>query len=181
MEISINPQIGRWMRKRTLSVCLGLFLGLVAFPHAYANEGVVNNKKPARVVMGWLEFARLEEEKVRFKAKLDTGADNSSVHAKDIEAFTKDEKPWVRFTLINEEGKEFQLEREVVRTVLIRRHGGEPIRRYVVNLKITLGKVSKVVEVNLADRQGFDIPLLIGRSFLAPEILVDSSMNFTVN
>lgn len=182
MGISITSQIVRYFKGLSLTVGLAFLAVSVVTPLPAANEGgMVNNRKPARVVVGWLEFARVEEEGLRMRAKLDTGADNSSINAKDIEEFFKEDVPWVRFTITNEEGKEVQLEKELVRTVRIRRHGGEPMQRHVVNLKIVLGKVSKVVEVNLADRDGFDIPLLIGRSFLAPEILVDSSMSYTVN
>lgn len=182
MGISITPQLVRYFKGLSWTVGLVCVAAWLMIPsYAGAESGTVNNRQPARTVVGWLEFARIEEGSIRMKAKLDTGADNSSIHAKNIEKFSKEEVPWVRFTIVNEEGKEVVMEKEVVRTVRIRRHGGESLQRYVVSLEIVLGKVSKVVEVNLADREEFDIPLLIGRSFLAPEILVDSSMSYTVN
>jgi hypothetical protein len=161
---------------------VGITVGLliILFPVS-GNADDMKTRAPARVVLGWMEYARVESMNMRFKAKLDTGADNSSINVARIEEFTRDGKPWVRFVIVNEENKEVELEKEVVRTALIRRHGGESQPRYVVQMKITLGGLSKEVEVNLADRSEFTIPLLIGRSFLAPEILVDSGRAYTVN
>ena len=47
--------------------------------------------------------------------------------------------------------------------------------RPVVAIKICLGSTVKEVEVNLVDRSGFGYPILIGRSFLAGDFLVDAS------
>ncbi len=159
----------------------GLLVGFLltgAVSSVFANSV---SPKPARMVLGWKEFARLETEGLRLDAKLDTGADNSSIHAVNIEEFEKDGVVWVRFVVVNEKGESKALERLVERTVRIRQHEGEQDRRYVVKLTLSLGPLSKEVEVNLTDRSRFSIPLLLGRSFLYPEILVDSGMSYTVN
>jgi hypothetical protein len=158
---------------------LVVFLIVMAQSVAFANE---ISAKPARMVLGWKEYARLDAVGMRLDAKLDTGADNSSINAVNIEEFDKEGVAWVRFDVVNEKGDTKTLERPVERTVRIRQHEDRhEDRRYVVKLTLSLGPLSKEVEVNLVDRSRFSIPLLLGRSFLYPEILVDSGMSYTVN
>ncbi len=156
---------------------LGVFFGWTVV--ASATEPV--SSRPSRVVLGWKEIVRLEGNGFRIDAKLDTGADNSSVHAENIEEFERNDQTWVRFVVVNEKGERKELEKPVVRMVRIRQHEGDADRRYVVKMTLSLGRLTKEVDVNLADRTRFDVPLLLGRSFLFPEILVDSGMSYTVN
>ncbi|MDY7020537.1 MAG: RimK/LysX family protein, partial [Cyanobacteriota bacterium] len=51
-------------------------------------------------VMGWREWIALPQLGVTtIKAKIDTGARSSAIHAFDVETFWKDEKHWVRFQM----------------------------------------------------------------------------------
>ena len=72
------------------------------------------------------------------------------------------------------------MERPVVRTVRIKRHAGRSLERPVVLLSICVGSVHKEVEVNLVDRSRFQYPLLLGRSFLEGDLLVDSARRYTL-
>ena len=56
-------------------------------------------KDPARIIAGWIENVEIESLDAKFKAKLDTGARTSSIHATDIKEFKRDGKKWVKFTL----------------------------------------------------------------------------------
>lgn len=142
--------------------------------------GLVPAVAGQQYIYGWLEEVKLKEAGVVMEAKLDTGADNSSVHAPDAESFEKDGKTWVRFTLQGIDGKPVEKTLPLVRQTSIRRHGREPAIRYVVRMTLQIGEVDREVEVNLADRENFDYPLLIGRSFLEGRILVDSARAFTL-
>ena len=46
-------------------------------------------------------------------------------------------------------------------------------------LDLPMGKVTRLVEVNLADRTGFEYPLLIGRDFLRDVAVVDVTKKYT--
>lgn len=74
-------------------------------------------------IYGWVENGLLLPENLPVKAKLDTGAQTSSLDAKDLRRFERDGEPWVRFTVeVKEEGKNRRVtfERKVVRDVKVR-------------------------------------------------------------
>lgn len=127
------------------------------------------------VVLGFVETVFLGELKLQMSAKLDTGADTSSVYARDIKLFEKSRgDDWVRFRLIGDDGRTIRFEKNVVRFALIKTKRGGTIRRPVVLLDVCVGGLSGVAEFNLADRDQFDYDVLIGREFLASRILVDA-------
>jgi hypothetical protein len=131
-------------------------------------------------VAGWVENVSLFPGNLKIKAKLDTGARNSSLNAKHIEEFERDGVKWLRFELKNWKGRTQSFEARVIRMTTIKQHETQSITRPVIRLGICLGNVYKEVEVNLQDRSKFNYQLLIGRSYLRNSILVDSSATFTV-
>lgn len=129
-------------------------------------------------IFGWIERVKLENAAMTLEAKLDTGAETSSLHAPDAETFERDGDTWVRFTVEDAEGEEHAFERPLSRTVRIRSAAGVT-RRYVVTLSLCLGDIARQAEVTLADREELSYPMLIGRNFLDGHILVDSGPKFT--
>ena len=76
--------------------------------------------------------------------------------------------------------KEYPLEKPVARIAQIKKRGEKGFtKRPAVELDLILGEVTKRVKVNLADRTGFEYPLLIGRDFLRGVALVDVSLKHT--
>lgn len=113
------------------------------------------------------------------QGKLDTGADNCSLDAKNIQEFVRDGKTWVRFEIKNRRSERQMIEVETHRVARIKRTLGKSQERYVVRLGICLGNEFSMVDVNLIDRSNFSVPLLVGRSFLAGRVAVDSSSTYT--
>ena len=132
------------------------------------------------LVAGWVENVSLFPGNLKIKAKLDTGAKNSSLNAKHIEEFERDGAKWLRFELKNWKGRTQSFEARVIRMTTIKQHETQSVTRPVIRLGICLGNVYKEVEVNLQDRSKFNYQLLIGRSYLRNSILVDSSATLTV-
>ena len=132
-------------------------------------------------VAGWVERALLFPGGVMMHAKLDTGAETTSINAADHELFKRAGKRWVRFSLTNRRERTMTLERPVVRVATIRRFFGRRQERPVIELEICLGSVRKTIEVSLVDRTGLDYQLLIGRNFLAGELLVDSGTTYRLS
>ena len=125
-------------------------------------------------IFGWAEPVILEEAGYRLDAKLDTGADTSSLDAIDIKRFRRKGVSWVRFTVEDhDEGDTVRLERPLLRRVRIKRHDGDSQRRSVISLTVCLGDHRREVEFSLIDRSQFDYPVLLGRSALAGIAVVD--------
>ncbi len=129
--------------------------------------------------IGWLEFVEIEKGKLRLDAKIDTGADVSSINAKSIRKITRDDEEWVLIVLANNNGKEIVLEKPVIRYARIKRKQAESIERPVIHLEICIGNIVKTVEVNLSKRKNFKYKMLIGRNYLRGAYLVDSSKEHT--
>ncbi len=125
-------------------------------------------------IFGWAEPVVLEEAGFELEAKLDTGADTSSLDAVDIRRFRRKGVSYVRFTVEDHPpGDEVRLERPLIRRVLIKQHDGDSQRRSVISLTVCLGEHRREVEFSLIDRSRFDYPVLLGRSALAGIAVVD--------
>lgn len=139
----------------------------------------LNTEKPdAKMIIGEVENIRLFPPDIVLKARIDTGAKTTSIDARNITPFERDGKEWVRFVCIDEKKKEHTLERKVIKTVQIKRHGEDAQDRYVVNMRIVLGSVSQLIHVNLNDREAYKYPVLIGRNFLRDYFIVDVAKKY---
>lgn len=127
-------------------------------------------------IAGWLERVQiLDINSSSNIAKLDTGADNSSLHAKEIILFEKDHEQWVRFSTIGDQSLQAKLQR----TVQIKMKNGKRQYRPVIELTICIGDKLKQIEVNLVDRAHFRYPMLLGRSALEG-LIIDPSNTYVL-
>lgn len=138
--------------------------------------GVHADMKP---IFGWVERARISPGNAVLSAKLDTGADNSSLNVAHATVFERDGEHWASFEVTDDQGKTQTLERKLVRTAKIKRHSGPRQERPVVKLGVCIGNCYRETEVNLVDRSRFKYQLLIGRSFMKNTLLVDPSLEYT--
>ena len=126
---------------------------------------------------GHIETVQMEG--LSFPAKLDTGADVSSLNAQNIQRFQENGKPMVRFTYQNEDGVEQEFVRKVVDEMRIKAKQGEKANaRPVVEMNIKLGKLEKRVRVNLQDRSRFKYSMILGKNFLRYGAVVSSDDNY---
>ena len=128
-------------------------------------------------VAGWIERVRIDPGLV-VQAKLDTGADSSSLDAHDMRWFQREGIDWVSFEVLGIEGQRVRLERPVIRITRVRNALGAGQRRPVVMLGICVGGVYRATEVSLADRSWMNERMLIGRRFLGSHLLVDSARKY---
>jgi hypothetical protein len=125
-------------------------------------------------VMGWIERVHLLDPEVNLKAKLDTGAETSSLDVEIIKKFREDDKRWVRFLLIDREtGAQHIIVRERVRTAAIVMQNAERQLRPVVRMRICIAGRIVDTEVSLVDRSEYTFPLLLGRKALESFALID--------
>ncbi len=121
--------------------------------------------------MGWREWVGLPELGIlAIKAKIDTGARTSSLHALDPEPCHIKGAPHVRFILLPVQGS-LALGQEVIAPLLDQRRvtnsGGAGQERYVISLQLSLGGQERAIEVTLANRRDMRFRMLLGRQALA--------------
>ncbi len=151
---------------------MSFILVVIISPDVFAKEVV------AKEVIGWIENVRVSPGDVLITAKIDTGADTSSLHCDCINKFVRNGEPWVQFKITGVNGKQVSLEKKVERTVTVKRHFGTGQKRDVVRLGLCLGGQYEERDVSLVDRTGFKYDLLIGRKFMAGKFIVDPSQKF---
>lgn len=138
-----------------------------------------------RILLGFVEWITLEPVGLRLKARLDTGALTSSLHAVDVEPFERGGENWVRFRVpVSDHApgdttlRAVVLERPVARRVLVKRKGAPSQERYVVQLPFCLNGSHHTTEFSLTDRGEFNYPALLGRRFLKDVAIVDPAADF---
>ena len=132
-----------------------------------------------KTIIGNFEKIAIMPTSISFKAKVDTGAKNSSMHATNIEYFFLNGKEHIRFKTKNLQNETRSIELPVERVAKIKRHGGSSQKRPVVLLGVCLGSIYKRIEVTLTDRSKFKARFLIGVSFIEDSFVVDVSQSYT--
>lgn len=129
--------------------------------------------------VGWVEKVKLVPGNLIIHAKLDTGADSSSIDAQDVKEFTRAGSEWVRFSIVNRYGDKITIENKIHRMALVKRHFGKTQRRKVIRIGICLGETYMQTDVTLINRKNFEYQMLLGRQFLAGNAVVDPAVTYT--
>ncbi len=131
--------------------------------------------------VGWEEWLSLPELGLpALKAKTDTGARTSALHAFAIQPFGSEEKPFVRFGVHpvpdNPEIEVF-CSAPVIDRRLITSSNGQTELRYVIKTPVTIGERTWDIEITLTNRENMAYRMLLGRSALE-EIAVQPTVSF---
>ncbi len=145
-------------------------------------KGAARPQRAAEVI-GWREIVGLPDFDVpELRAKIDTGARTSALHATDLDVFERDGKNWVRFRLPlgGETGKQ-RFEREIRDERDIKNTSGVAERRLVIKTTLRLGSRRWQIETSLADRERMEFDLILGRTALrGHRLLVDPGRSFAI-
>ncbi|WP_394243207.1 putative ATP-dependent zinc protease [Vibrio astriarenae] len=168
------------MKRRSLLVipflCLGASLG------AQASQCPTDEM----IIIGEKEFVHVQDLNMDYRARIDTGATRTSLHAMNIEVLDGVEDleanigKQVRFITANEMGEKHQHQAEIVAVRSIKNSLGTEVR-YSIDMTIERAEKPKTVQVNLRDRGRMDDKILIGRDWLNCDYLVDVSQNPTLS
>ncbi|WP_350335083.1 ATP-dependent zinc protease family protein [Coralliovum pocilloporae] len=141
-------------------------------------------KKSSRVPkqeIGWREWIALPDLGLpELKAKIDTGARTSAVHASGMRAFVQDGKDYVEFS-IRLPGK--NRKQTVVSPLLdqreIKNTSGVPAKRFVIETTLIMGARRWPIELSLADRANMGFELILGRTAIRRRgLLVNPGRSF---
>jgi hypothetical protein len=139
-------------------------------------------KTPEQTVVGWREWVTLPDCGVDWiKAKLDTGARTSSLHAHHLRVVDRDGEHWAEFDVHPWQRSTVDAVHCAARVIderTVRSSTGHEDRRIVVRLSMRLAGVTLLPEVTLTRRDEMGFRLLVGRQALRPAFLVDSSRSY---
>lgn len=132
--------------------------------------------------MGWREWVALPDWGIsHIKAKIDTGARTSALHAFDIEAFERDGQPWARFAV--HPWQDSSLDEVVVEAPLVDRRevrssSGQARHRPVVHTSMAMAGLIVPVEITLTRRDEMGFRMLVGRQALRRRFMVDPARSY---
>lgn len=139
-----------------------------------------SSKEPLTV--GWREWVGLPELRVdAIKAKIDTGARTSALHAFRIEPFWRGGEVWVRFELNpmqRSHAMRVACEARAVDERTVRNSGGGVERRYIITTMIKLGDATWPIELALANRDQMGFRMLLGRTALQGRALIEPGRSY---
>lgn len=141
---------------------------------------------PQKMTFGRVELVWVDKLSMYLKARIDTGAKSSSIHASNIQYFERDGKDWVRFNLhthkkttLAEGDTPVSFELPLVRSVKIKQASANRLdKRPVVRMRVRIGPHETDAEFTLNDRKDMLYPVLIGRTFLRDVAVVDVGQVF---
>lgn len=128
-------------------------------------------------IAGFYETVSLPEADMSFTAKMDTGADTSSVNAKIVKIIGPDDgEQLVTFQVINDGQLSEPITKDITKYQILNPRGDcvDEIRRPKVMMDFDIGGRIVTAEVSLADRSDLSTDLLIGRNVMNPLNLIIS-------
>jgi len=139
-------------------------------------------QKELKLMLGWREWVSLPELGIgRIKAKVDTGARSSALHTFRLQTFEENGIARVRFSIHPMQGKT-SIERECVADLVDERNvtdsGGHTEMRPVISTTARLGKLSKVIEITLTNREDMKFRMLLGRTAMCGSVTVDPAASY---
>ena len=137
---------------------------------------------PNKFVAGSQEWCALPQLDVAaVKARVDSGAKTSAIHAFNIEPFTRNSDQWVRFDihpLQKSRRATIRCEAPIVGRRVIRSSNGATEKRFVIRTPMTLNGHTWDIELTLANRDAMGFRMLLGREAMSGRILVDTEEQF---
>jgi hypothetical protein len=142
-------------------------------------------KKPPLLTIGWREWIDFPDLNIfRIKAKIDTGARSSSLHAFHLHPFQREGKEFIRFQVHPYQRNSriaVQAEAELLDWRYVTSSGGHRQFRPVISTPIVLDGQTWFIELTLTNRDVMGFRLLLGREALRKRFLVNPARSFLLS
>ncbi len=135
-----------------------------------------------QIKLGWREWVALPDLGMpAIKAKVDTGAKTSALHAFTAERFHRNRKDFIRFAmhpLQNNHRIVVNCEAALLDEREVTDSGGHREMRHVIETTLQLGQFSSQIQMTLTNRDRMRFRMLLGRRAMENQILVDPSASY---
>ena len=136
----------------------------------------------SKIILGSEEWCTLPELGIpSIKARVDSGAKTSALHAKNIAPFIKDDQNWVRFDINpiqNNVKTVVHCEAPLVDKRVVKSSSGFREQRYVIQTSLEIGDSKWVIEMTLTNRDSMGFRMLLGREAMSGRVLVDPEQQY---
>jgi hypothetical protein len=137
---------------------------------------------PNKTIIGWREWLTLPDLGIKaIKAKIDTGARTSALHAFDLEPFERGGILKVKFgvhPLQRRKDIEIHCVADVVDRRRVTSSDGQSERRFVIRTSVKLGKFDWPIELTLTSRKAMRFRMLLGRAAISNHLVVDPAKSY---
>lgn len=143
---------------------------------------MVKHKTSKLPVIGWREWVGLPDLGITsIKAKVDSGARSSALHAHALQKFERDGVSWVRFQVHPVQHRSdvaVDVEAQVLEYRAVRSSSGKAALRPVILTRVALLGITWPIELTLASRDEMGFRMLLGREAFRGRFLVDAGKSY---
>ncbi len=136
-------------------------------------------------IIGWREkVTLLDYDNTVVKAKMDTGARTSSLHATHIKEFERNENAYVNFRIKIGKGNEKKFKHVIAKLKewrKVKNSSGKTEFRPVIETRILIAKQKIKTELTLTQRSKMSYDMLIGRLAIKKRFIIDAGRSYIVD
>lgn len=135
-----------------------------------------------KLIIGAREWCSLPDLGIKLiKAKIDSGAKTTALHAEDLIKFSKNGDEWIKFSLHPLKSKPqfiVQCEAKIIDTRIVKSSNGTKEERFVIETQLLLGNLSYPIQVTLTNRELMGFQMLLGRQAMTNKVLIDCEFRY---
>jgi hypothetical protein len=143
-----------------------------------------SNNLHDKLLLGWREWVSLPQLGISaIKAKVDTGARTSTLHAFEVREITENGRPRVEFKIHphqHDVNTVIECKADILDQRVVSDSGGHKEARWVISTELNIGIYSWPIEITLTSRDDMLFRMLLGRTAINKRAIVDSAVSYLI-